>query len=364
MKQEIDKKIMFVIMIIMITVFSVIILFNNKPKKIEQFEIKRKEFAMYVDDGEGYKEYTDSDTFPVGYYLNLEKSKCEDENGNKIQDITEKIEQNGNKITVKSNKTVYCTLYFDNYKGTGEKDMPYRIQYIEELVELQEAVNGGETYAGKYFELARDLDFAQNDSYKDYTTIQYGDINGTGGAQELKTELTSGTGWKPIGNTETNSFQGIFDGKEHTINNIYISNTITSGSVGLFGVIKNAIVMNLKINGTINSSVGANMGSIVGRVYGKSTIKNIESNTNITGITDSGSIGGIIGSTSGGDGDTTLAHLINKGTITNGKNSGGIIGWMEIWYGMLINCYNYGKFSNIGPINPTDWRINWRHSKS
>ena len=191
MKQEIDKKIMFVIMIVAIVLIPIYKIITNKNTQIDKRinETNSKQFAMYIEDGEGYKEYKDSDMFPVGYKLNLNKSRCEDIKGNNL-DVNSILSSKGNSITVKSNKTIYCTLYFD-LAEEGEKENPYKIQYIEDLVKLQIAVNNGETYAGKYFELTRNLDFQKNDSYQDYQTNEYGDINGNSTDEELKTELTN-----------------------------------------------------------------------------------------------------------------------------------------------------------------------------
>ncbi len=49
--------------------------------------------------------------FPEGYKLNIEQSRCEDIDGNKIEDIS--FNTDTNSITVTSNKTSYCYLYFD-----------------------------------------------------------------------------------------------------------------------------------------------------------------------------------------------------------------------------------------------------------
>ncbi len=313
-------------------------------------EIGKQEFGIMYQESyeEQYKVYNGSimDALNAGYVLNIASSKCNDGSGAPVTPDSV-LSINGSMVTIKSNKTIYCTLYFD--KGTGEKNNPYKIQYIEDLVDIQVAVNSGKTtYENKYFELWNNLDFNDPKSYRDYTTTAYEDINGNSIDEELKTELTSGTGWKPIGDTETNSFQGIFDGKEHSLSNIYISNNTASASVGLFGVLKNANINNLKITGTMESSVSANMGSIVGRIYGKTTIENIESNTNITGIQGSGSIGGIIGSTSDNNGETTLTHLINRGTIKEGNSTAGIIAWASGLNATIEDCHNYGEISQTG----------------
>ena len=129
MKQEMDKKVMAVLMIIMILTFFVLI-FKSKTKTLEHFEtneITKNNLAMYIEEEKGYKEYTKSDIFPEGYVLNIEKSNCEDSKGDKVE--TEKVlSSNENKVTVKSNRTIYCTMYFD-YVGNGSKETPYKIKY-------------------------------------------------------------------------------------------------------------------------------------------------------------------------------------------------------------------------------------------
>ena len=81
----------------------------------EEYEVDKETFSMYIEtkDNEGnisYEEYNDSNIFPTGYKINLEKSKCTDIKGNLINGILSGI---GNKVTITSNKTAYCYVYFD-----------------------------------------------------------------------------------------------------------------------------------------------------------------------------------------------------------------------------------------------------------
>ncbi len=93
--------------------------YENKPKELpeekEKIETKKKQFAMYIKQGDNYVEYHGDEgkenLFPEGYKLNEEQSRCEDIDGNKIEDIS--FDTNTNSITVTSNKTAYCYLYFD-----------------------------------------------------------------------------------------------------------------------------------------------------------------------------------------------------------------------------------------------------------
>jgi len=81
----------------------------------EEYEVDKETFSMYIEtkDNEGnisYEEYNDSNIFPTGYKINLEKSKCTDIKGNLINGI---LSGRGNKVTITSNKTAYCYIYFD-----------------------------------------------------------------------------------------------------------------------------------------------------------------------------------------------------------------------------------------------------------
>lgn len=87
--------------------------------------------------------------------------------------------------------------------GSGTEADPYLIESIEDLVAFSNNVNSGEDYRDKYVKLTRDLDFNLPFSYVNPKTkvsektnrIIEEDSNG----RELKTFLTSGTGFNPIG---------------------------------------------------------------------------------------------------------------------------------------------------------------------
>ncbi len=96
-----------------LTVFLSVKSFNNKPieNTKEEINTKRKQFSMYVENDNGeYEEYNSSNLFPEGYSLNLEKSTCVDNAGKEVSGV---LSSNGNKVTITSNKTVFCYVYFD-----------------------------------------------------------------------------------------------------------------------------------------------------------------------------------------------------------------------------------------------------------
>lgn len=83
--------------------------------------------------------------------------------------------------------------------GTGTAGDPYLIQSIEDIVAFSNAVNGGNDYDDEYVKLDLTLDFNSDKSYINPATIEFGDVNGNGTVEALKTELTTGAGFVPIG---------------------------------------------------------------------------------------------------------------------------------------------------------------------
>ncbi|MBQ7031057.1 MAG: hypothetical protein IJN13_01625 [Bacilli bacterium] len=85
---------------------------NRKINEIKDINtVNSNKFAMYIEQDDGsYSEYTEGNLFTIdGYIFNLEKSNCVDNKGNIVNDA---LTNNGNKITISSNKTSYCYLYF------------------------------------------------------------------------------------------------------------------------------------------------------------------------------------------------------------------------------------------------------------
>jgi len=89
--------------------------FSNRPLKEvkETNKVDNKKFSMYIENNNGdYEEYTTSEFFPskTFYSFNSEKSNCIDNKGNIVNNA---LSYEDSKVTVTSNKTLYCYLYFD-----------------------------------------------------------------------------------------------------------------------------------------------------------------------------------------------------------------------------------------------------------
>ena len=184
----------------------------------------------------------------------------------------------------------------------------YEIAIVASLKTFAAKVNAGDTFEGKTVKLAADLD--------------------------LKNEQ-----WMPIGYWQT--FNGTFDGQNHTISNLKHHGTEADCYVGLFGYTENATIKNLTINNVDiklvadNSWAGGHMGALVGNADGTIVIENI----NVTGdvkidgdLTQAGAgrIGGVVG---GNTCTGTIKNVVvnaNAGSFVKGNSSvGGIAGQLQ-----------------------------------
>ena len=105
-----------VIIFIMFTMLVTVNLYKTKHKdNILINNNNLKQFAVYIKNDNDYVEYKDNNRlFPANYVLNITKSNCKDINNTPITPVTTVLSSDGRTVTVKSNKTVYCTLYFEH----------------------------------------------------------------------------------------------------------------------------------------------------------------------------------------------------------------------------------------------------------
>ena len=234
----------------------------------------------------------------------------------------------------------------------GSEEHPFEINCIEDLVTFSIMTNGGNAeleiesnnFTDKYVVLNRTLNFESIFSYKDDTSTKYGDLNLDGQIEDIKTELTK-TDDGCIGFTAIKDFQGIFDGKENTIKNIYQNTTYYGGLFSKAG--NNMNIKNISIDGHIISTLSA--GGIVGDGEQGATISNCKNYAIIEGVS---AVGGICGDRFKG----TILNCINYGKIISSNSSnygvGGIIGNNSGVYN-IYNCMNFGKIEYGG--NKSTW---------
>lgn len=218
-------------------------------------------------------------------------------------------------------------------KGSGSSNHPYIIETPQELAFLASKVNSGNSFAGKFFLLANDLDLA---------CIE----------------------WTPIG-SYSKGFNGHFDGAGHMIIGLSITkaDSDTSGQnywhdsiecIGLFGLAGDkSYIGNLYIEGTIDINKpdapekdDVIAGGIVGMTRG--TVYNCHNACDISvSIPSDGTyinIGGVSGcytwETGLVDSCSNTGTLFGKGIHV--VRIGGVCGDND-GHGMVRNCVNFGS---------------------
>ena len=235
--------------------------------------------------------------------------------------------------------------------GTGAKSDPYLIRTVDQLKAFAASVNGGETYASQYVTLDADLDL-------------------------------TGESWTPIGG-DNGSFNGIFNGDNHTIAGLVIGTKAESAAcayAGLFGLVgqggairnlgvKDAFINNKTtdedpavgilaaatgessvidgcwVSGTIVSDAAGDnnytyVGGVVGNGGGKSLVCNTWADVQIAAKGSDTGAGGIVGWTSN---DSAVINCAAFGTIGNYCDgsmmygAGGIVGYS---CGAIYACYS------------------------
>ena len=230
-----------------------------------------------------------------------------------------------------------------------EEGKPYEIWCIEDLVAFSNMVNGNgiilengkaieidtpTNFSNKTVELKTNLNFKSKHSYANSERTDFGDINGNeNDGNTLMNEMTTGTGFKPIG-TENDYFRGAFEGNGKEVNNIYID---TSNNAGLFGRVFYATVENIKISGLITSKEH-HAGGIIAE--GPATIKNCNNEATINA---KGYAGGIVGA--GGWQSISLENSSNTGDIYSEKDT--VAGIAGSFAGKINNCYNLGNVESL-----------------
>ena len=214
-----------------------------------------------------------------------------------------------------------------------------------------------------------DVSFIQGSDDFDGKTVRITADLDMGGVYDTSAKTWSGPNYMPVGgqycmsNSDaathiSSSWNGTFDGRGHTIKNIYCDRYSSLGydysqSVGLIGrmgIHDNDVaggynttatpsVKNVAVSGYIYGR--RSVGGIVGK-NGKSIASVIENCVNYASVsdTDSKGVGGIAGA---GWNCLTIKNCANLGKVfTSYSNAGGISGSCEA---QVINCYNAGEIT-------------------
>ena len=215
-----------------------------------------------------------------------------------------------------------------SFSGKGTASDPYLIESIDDLVTLSNKTNDGSLGNNKYFKLTTDLSFDCDKSYVD---------------KSLKTSLTTGDGFTPIGNDYDKKFISSFDGNSKKIYGLYIK-ALSKSYAGLFGVVSldrnSYIVKDLSVLDVDINSTSSYTGAVIayGYLYNKSvSISNLSTSGDIT---CTNYCGGVVGDIYANNG-VTVDNCVNKANVTGNGNVGGVVGRLD--YAGGTNLTNYGK---------------------
>ena len=156
----------------------------------------------------------------------------------------------------------------------------------------------------------------------------------------------SGSNFTAIG-TESNTFTGTFDGRNHTIT----INQNSANDVALFGYVGSCTIKNLKVTGTTNTSIKF-AGSIVKSIVSGATanIEHCLADVDIIStIEGDGTHGGIVGVANG---NVNIDNCGFTGSIQGSTTDscGGLIGWAN-GVTNISNSYMAGDLSGISNVN-------------
>jgi hypothetical protein len=191
-----------------------------------------------------------------------------------------------------------------------------------------ELVAGGATFSGKFVRLENDI----GDQDVGITTM--------------------------VGESETLSFQGTFDGTWNTLTSAINS---TDDYAAPFRFVQNATIKRVSVTGTFN--VGKHGSTLVGRTLGTTLIDSVWvlSGTSITSSrNDSRYMGGGVGH--GGSSSTlTIKNVLFDADMTNdGDYTGGLLGWTDGITLRLDSCTFRGSFSGNGAFHPIAVRNSYK----
>lgn len=227
--------------------------------------------------------------------------------------------------------------------GDGTENNPYQISSIADLQALAAKVNIGESYAGTYFQLTRDIDLGGADN--PWT----GSIRSFAGVFEGDNHRIDGL---YIGENNYDYGAGLFSGNSGTIQNLTVAGEVAGGGhggiserSGSFVSRNTGTVINCRseLNITAASNHGRTVGGVVGQNHGR--VENCSYSGTLSGGSDSSYVGGIVGNNSGG----TVLNCYNAETVTGSSAVGNIAG--RNYNGVIENCYyepGDGQFTGVG----------------
>ena len=205
-------------------------------------------------------------------------------------------------------------------------------------------VTGGCPDSGCFgYELMRDLDFEDNDSYRNRHLNR---------ALWTVSDFTASddVGWIAIGDRST-PFTGTFEGNRNTLHNLQMNNAAT-GDKGLFsansGVIRNLRIAGLEIAGS--PSISQRLSALA--VINSGAVVNCYVQGEITAAgTASNLIGGLVAENLGGEiiNSGAFMDIVRSSNISSGLGASAILVGRMSQNGLIINSYATGRITSGMP---------------
>ena len=206
--------------------------------------------------------------------------------------------------------------------GSGTAEDPYQIAMPEQLAKLARDINAGkfnEVYNGEHFKLMTDIDLSAH------------------------RWIPIGRGMKSLSRTV---FTGYFDGNEKVITGMYVDESETYSSAGLFGCVIGSKIKDLTIEDAYvktesNPGCREGAGILIGAAQSGSGIYPNIKNCFVSGIVESSdaTTGGLVGNSSDGTYEDCTADVEIRGVYS----AGGFVG--EDCIGIYRNCTAKGDVS-------------------
>ena len=247
----------------------------------------------------------------------------------------------------------------NDYPTIDDSEIGIQINYIEDLIELSNNINSSIDSNSKLYRVPiyinRTLDFEEEESYKNFDDISYGDLNGNGTVETIKEELTNKEckGFTPI-NKKNMLISPIIYGQNNEIKNLYMNNS-DGNNLAFIGSMACGKIEGLTVSGNIIAKKRySNIGGIIGyagilySAGGYLEIRDCHNKINIISSEESSAIGGICGNSYA---NIIIKNCSNSGNISATKcdDIGGIIGAVlsndSKNNNYIYNCYNNGKIS-------------------
>ena len=183
-----------------------------------------------------------------------------------------------------------------SWTGSGTVDDPILISTAEQLAGFADSVNRGDDFSGRYIELAADIylsDSTLGDSLKHEWTHPIGQFQ------------SGGSGWEYT--LDTAWFRGNFDGKNHTIYNLFHGTTpetpdwnnpdnpfgdldgidFSGWDKALFGFVEDATIKNVRLENAVVTGA-SKIATLALEVRGNSLIENCHATGYVNAVADVG----------------------------------------------------------------------------